>query len=265
MKNTTIEFNDGSADPIAGASPWASPAKGLFKDLILKPEFAFRRFKFPVGQTWFRIVPAMKQSEKGWLLGVHALQYKNGRHAHPKTLSAGEKSVFDHAYSWAKKHKDEALFSKSNKDGYRLLTDPVFLCWMLVEENGKTVARLLLASGYDGSRGGVPGIGHQIWQLSQELDEDGHRIGNPGDPELGTQIRVEKKQTPGARYPSYTLKRGRIPVPVDEMIAKMDPDEMMALTPLEKVIHLPSEEDEWQLLENVIDPDTVREIRNSIG
>ena len=49
------------------------------------------------------------------------------------------------------------------------------------------------------------------------------------------------------------------------MLAKMDPEEVAALVPLEQVIHLPSEEEEWKLLEKAIDADTVGKIRNSIG
>lgn len=41
--------------------------------------------------------------------------------------------------------------------------------------------------------------------------------------------------------------------------------EAAALAPLEGVLHLPSEEEEWKLLENVIDPETIREIRSSFS
>ena len=44
------------------------------------------------------------------------------------------------------------------------------------------------------------------------------------------------------------------------MLASLDEDEHNALTPLESVVHVPTEE-EWSLLENVIDPETVRRIR----
>jgi hypothetical protein len=264
MKTTTIEFNQTSADLPTCASPWASSGKGTYQDKILKPEFVAHRYKFPVGTTWFRVVPALKNSNKDWMLGIHALDYSGGRHAHPKTLIPGTKSVFDHAYGWCKENRRESLYSKANKEGFRLLADPICLFWMLTEIDGKPVARLVLESGYDGSRGGTPGLGHQIWRLSQERDEEGNRIGNPADPEIGTQICVEKKQVPGTRYSSYSLKMGRVPVPISEMLGKMDTDKTAVLTSLEEVIHIPSEEEEWKLLENVIDPETIREIRQSI-
>jgi len=192
MNTPTIEFIEPTTDPVACASPWSAPTKSTYQDLVLKPEFAAKRYKFPIGTTWFRIVPALRDSHKGWMLGIHALNYAGGRHAHPKTIVPGAKSVCDHAYGWCKDNCKETLYSKANKEGFKLLADPLCLFWMLVEENGKTTARLLLESGYDGSRGGTPGLGHQIWKLTQERDEDGNRLGNPADPVIGVQISVEK-------------------------------------------------------------------------
>ena len=265
MTPPTIEFNESSTELITGASPWTSPGKSNYQDQLLKPEFAAKRYKFPVGTTWFRIVPALCGSSRGWMLGIHALNYASGRHAHPKTIKPGTKSVFDHAYGWCKDNIKESLYSKMNKEGFRLLADPICLFWMIVEENGQLNARLLMASGYDGSRGGTPGLGHQIWKMTKEVDEDGNLIGNPAHPTLGAQICVEKRQTPGTRYPSYSLRLGRVAAPINEMLAKMDPEEVSTLIPLEQVVHLPSVEDEWKLLENVIDADTVSKIRKSLG
>lgn len=264
MKNKTIQFNNASAGLLPALSPWSSGTKEPYKDLVLKPEFRDRLYKYPLGQTWFRVVPAMPTSSKGWMLGVHALQYGTGRHAHPKSITSGEKSVFDHAYAWLKSNQPQDLYSKSNKKGYRLLPDPICLCWILVEEHGNMVSRLLLASGYDGSRGGVPGLGYQIFQLSREEDEDGNRIGNPADPESGTQLCVQKVQPPGASYPRYTLKRGRVAAPINDMIAGMDPSEVESLTPLEDVIHVPDADEEWGMLESVIDGVTCRKIRDAV-
>jgi hypothetical protein len=74
----TIEFKQSTPDSIPGANPWTTHAKSSYKDLILRPEFAARRFQFPLGATWLRIVPAMKESEKESCLFVHALQYQGG-------------------------------------------------------------------------------------------------------------------------------------------------------------------------------------------
>ncbi len=262
MKNI-IEFNDATSTTGAAKSPWASPAKSTYQDLILKPEIASRRLKFASGSTWLRVVPALPGSNSSWLHGIHALQYKGGRHAHPRSITAGARGVADLCYGWLKQHQPESLYSKSNKEGYRLLTDPLSLCWVLVEEGGKPVARLLLVSGYDGSRGGSPGLGHDLWQLTQETDEDGKLLGDPSHSTEGVQICVEKRLTPGARYASYTLKRGRVVAPIQDLLAKMDPEEVAVLTPLEQVIHIPTEEEEWELLGKILDAETIEKIRNS--
>lgn len=261
--NKTIEFKQTSTASTSGISPWATPPKSCYQDLVIKPEFADRRFQFPLGSTWLRVVPALKQSTKETCIGVHALQYKGGRHCHPRTITTEDRSVFDRAYGWFLKNEKESLFSKQNKSGYRFLTDPLILLWFITELEGKPVSRLLLASGYDGSRGGVAGLGHQIWALCKEADEDGTPLGDHTDPDHGVQICVTKKQVVGAKYPSYTVKRGRVPAPIGNIFASMGEEELTVITPLEDVVHVPTEAEEWKLLECVIDPELVRQIRES--
>jgi len=264
MNPQTIEFASPSASGESSTAPWHTASNGTFQDLIIKPEFAVRRYKIPTGATWFRIVPALRPSTKGWMLGVHALSYEGGQHIHAKTIKPGAKSVFDAAYQWCKNNCPESLFSKANKDGYKLLANPVCLFWILVEEGGKVVSRLVLASGYDRSRGGNDGLGHQILKKVQERDEHGSLVANPVDAEAGLQFGIEKTLSQGSRYPNYTLKIGRVPAPMSELLAKMDPLEIAALAPLEDIVHLPSEEEEWKLLEKVIDPATVSKIRAAL-
>lgn len=262
--NKTIEFKQTTPDSIRSNTPWATPTSSSYKDLIIKPEFAARRFQFPTGETWLRIIPALKDSTKDTYLGVHALQYKGGRHCHPRTVSSANKSVFDKAYAWYQQNDKESLFCKAKKDKYRFLTDLMVLMWIITEVQGKAVTRLLLAKGYNGLRGGAPGLGHQIWALSKDVDEDGALLGDPADPELGVQICVTKIQIQGAKYTSYRVKRGRVPAPISDMLTSLDEEELNVLTPLKNVVHVPSEEEEWNLLENVIDADKVRRIRESI-
>jgi len=244
-------------------APWANPEKSNFHDLVLEPEFAARKYKFPLGSTWFRILPALPASKKAWMLGAYVLKYAGGQHVHPRSFKAGSKSVFDLAYDWMREHQPAGLFSKSNKNGIRLLPDPACVFWILVEEVGKTVARLVVASGYDGTRGGTPGLGNQVLRATQELDEDGKLVAKPAHSTEGVQICIEKSQPPGARYPGYSLRVGRTPAPVGQFIARMDPVELASLTPLENVIHLPTVDEEWSILEKVIDPETVAEIRKA--
>jgi hypothetical protein len=126
-------------------------------------------------------------------------------------------------------------------------------------------ARNLRECTEEDSRGGNPGLVHDLWQLTQEVGEDGNLHGDPSHQIDRAQVCVEKRLTPGARCASYTLKRGRVVATIQKILAKMDPVEVSALTPLEQVIHVPSEEEEWQLLENVIDAATIEKNRSLGG
>lgn len=259
-----IEFASSEDDNDNNNSPWNQHKGNPYEDLVLKPEYAERRLRFPVGQTWFRIVPKLKSSLNGWMLPLHALQFEHGRFAHPRTLKRNARCVYDHAYTWAKENTPAALYSKANKTGVRLLADPLSLFWVLVEQEGKTVARLLQLSGYDGSRGGAPGLGHKIWQLCHDRDETGART-DVTSAEGGVLVCVEKNQPKGAKYPSYHLTLGRNPKPMADLLSKMEPEERAALCPLENVVRELTDEEQWQCLGKLIAPDTVRQIRESLG
>lgn len=246
------------------ASPWTTTAKTRYKEQSIDPDYMDRRLKFPLGDTWIRIVPALKGSAFSWMLGLHCINTPQGRHVHTKTLLPGAKSAFDHAYSWLKEHQSEALFSKTNKDGARLLTSPMCLFWILTDDD-KPTARLILASAYDASRGGVAGLGHRIWKLTQAHDEAGELICDPTNPVNGPQICITKTQDAGEKYPNYSLRVGREAKPINELIESMDSAEKEALVPLERVVHLPELAEEWDLLAEVIDKDIVAQIKDSIS
>jgi len=256
-----IEFNTENDNTDSIMPSWPKLGNGGFADQILKPEYQNRKLRFPMGTTWLRIVPALATSAHSWMLGLHVQEYTGGRFVHPKSLERRKQSVFDHAYAWMKQHRPEALFSKENRTGARLLTDPHTLCWVLVEENGKTVSRLLYASGYDGSRGGIPGLGYQIWKAAKEVDEHGKVVGNAIDPNGGLKVGIEKKQTPGAKYPSYSLRVGRVPAPIAPILDGMDAEEREVLCPLENVVQQLTEDEQWKCLEAYMAKDTVAEIR----
>jgi len=245
-------------------TPWTEPKRSLYQDMILKEEYEERRLRLPIGETCLRIVPAFQSSPFGWLIAIHSINFEGGRFAHPKTLRRNARSVFDHAYSWCLANAPQALFSKTNKAGVRLLTDSLSVFWCFLEEEGRTVARLFLCSGYDGSRGGVPGLGYQLWKLTRELDETGALVCDPVNHAAGVQIIIEKTQPKGAKYPSYSLRRGRRPAPIADFMAKMDDTEIRALCPLEDVIRELDDEHQWKCLEKVIAPQTVAIIRESL-
>lgn len=253
-----IEFEK-SVTPYSGAtsSTVGKPA-AKYEDLILKPEYEARKFQFPAGATWFRLVPPLRGS-KGFMLPLHALGHPGGRHA--KSITGG-KSVFSTGYDWLVKHHPELLFCKANPEGFRLLSSPVAAYWMLVEQDGKMLARILLANAYDGFRNGTEGgMGHRLLRLVQERDEALGLVSDPVDPEHGVQVGVEKTQAMGVKYPNYTLRLGRQPAPIDRFLERMEQDELDALCPLEETVRVIEPEHEWELLGKVVGVDLLDKIR----
>lgn len=264
MTTKTIEFASPKDLVAAPGSPWDRPRSPSFADFVLKPEYRNRIHRFPVGITTVRVLPPLAGSTRDWLLGCQVLKYSGGQHLHGRTLAPDHRSVFDVAYRWCLKHRPESLYSKQNPQGYRLLADPVSVFGMLVEtpDARMVVARWAVAGAYDGGRGGVAGLGHLVWKVFQEKDENGRFIADPSDPETCPHLVVERVQPKGARYPSYSLRLGRSPSPIGDWLARMEPAELEVLRPLEEVVHIPTPDEEWQLLENVMPPELVARVRS---
>jgi hypothetical protein len=110
------------------------------------------------------------------------------------------------------------------------------------------------------------GLGYQIWRAAaRELDEKGNAVANAIDPNAGFKICVEKTQNPGAKYPSYNLRVGRIPSPMGPILETMSQEEVDVLRPLENVVHQLTEEEQWQCLEATMAKETVAEIRSQVS
>jgi len=261
---TTIEFVDSNeADNLI--SPWAKPKKKItFEDHLIKPEYQDRRLRFSEGNTWLRIVPAIQPTAFDWCMPLQVLNFPGGRFTHPKTFKSSARSVFDTAYSWIFKQLPHTLYSKANKEGIRLLPDPMCLFWALLEIEGKWVARLILASNYDATRGGAPGLGHSIWRAVREIDETGARVSDPINAENGLMICIEKTKGKDSKYPSYAVRVGRQPAPLQPILDQMEPEERAVLTPIENVIRQLSPDEQWACLAKVIAQEHVDNIRASI-
>lgn len=260
---TNIEWSD---DQNNNNNPWQK-RRGAepFRDLILKQEFRSRRLRFEIGQTWLRLVPALASSPYGWMLGVHALSIPGVLFTHPRTLKQNAQSLFDLAYAWLKENEPGALFSKTHRQGLRLLPDPTCLFWAFMEANGRYTAQLVQASGYDGSRGGVPGLGHQVLELTRRRDENNKLMAEPVHPQRGVLIAVTKAKAPGTKYPTYALTVGRQPAPMEAVIERMDPAELDVLCPLEEVVHQVSNDEEWEFLAKVLTPKQLNGLRESLA
>lgn len=240
--------------------PTKGSRKPPYEDLILKPEYRDRRFSFPEGKTVIRILPQLAGAP-GWMQAVFTLEHPGGRHAHAKSITPRAESVFDLAYRWFRSTTPNKLWSKLCPDGFRFLTSPMAICWLLVEIDGQIQSRLFLGGAYDGSAGGNLGIAHQLFKLASELNVDGHDAAHS---QHGVQITIEKTLPKGEKYPIYTMTRHDHPAPISDYLEKMAEEEVNAISPLSEVIHKLDPEQEWELLAKVVGDELRDEIRSDL-
>lgn len=262
---TNIEFKPAAATEI---DPWkkAATADTTYSDELLKPEFADRQLRLKEGPNWMRIVPAMAGSSADWMMGLHVLATPIGKFCHPRTHESAARSVWDAVYGHLRKTEPEKLYSRDNRDGLRLLPNPMTLCWVItgVGDKGTTPAlQLLMLSGYSGERGGSPGLGHQILQMASDRDENGELAHDILGAD-GVQVCIEKVVSKDSKYPRYQLKAGRQPVPIGELIASLPESEAAALQPLEDVVRRMSADEQWERLERLMPAAEVAALREAI-
>ncbi len=165
------------------------------------------------------------------------------------------------AYLWLRRNHPEALFSKANPTATRLFTDPFAFCWALVEQGDKIAARLVLASSYDGSRGGVPGLAHLLGQAACIQDDRGKTVAHAKTKESGFRLCVKQTKPPGGKFPSYSVRAGRDEAPLEPLLDRLSAEDLEAIRPLEEVLMQTPEEEQWLCLERCIAPSIVAEIR----
>lgn len=256
----TIEFK-----PSKNNSIMLNPSKAnSFEDLVLKEAYRNYRHRFEVGKTKIRLLPAVAQNGEGnWFLKVPVLQHPNGRHAHPRAISAGAKCVYDFAYEYMKVNHSSRLFNKANKSGLRLLPSPAMACWAIVQDLNGTKLRLLVSSDYDGSRGGAAGFGHILQEFVNRYGSDETVSGHPLNPDDGVSLIIERIGGGDTKFPSYRINLADDRSPLQPILDKVSEIEHNSLIPLEKTIHFMEPEEEWGILAKLIGDDLVSEIRSA--
>ena len=82
------------------------------------------------------------------------------------------------------------------------------------------------------------------------------------NPDNGVMICVERRKRKNAP-PLDWIRLGRIPHNADEMLEKVSPVESSVLCPLERVIHEPTVDEQWEYLGRLITPKLAARIRAS--
>lgn len=258
-----IEFaNQEEMETASRLFPITKPrTKPAYDDMIFRPEYQSRRFTFPHGQTCIRMLPQLAGSN-AWMHGIDALTHPNGQHVDSRSLKPKGKSVFSTAYGWLRANKPDLLFSKNNRDGYRLLPSPMAICWILVEIEGEMMAKLFAGSAYDGgAAGGNCGVAHQLFKVASELNQPGGH--DAAHAEHGVQIIVGKTTAHGSKYPTYEMTRNHMAAPISRYLERMDESELEAIRPLHEVLRRVEAEEEWELLAKVVGEELRDEVRSS--
>ena len=256
----TIEFQPSTNNTTALLARKPS----AFEDLVLKDAYRQYRHRFEPGKTKIRLLPAIRKNNEGqWFLKVPVLQHPSGRHAHPRTVSPGSKSIFDLAYTHLKENYPSRLFQKSNRSGIRLLPSQAVASWAVVQDVNGTKLRLLVSSDYDGSRGGAAGFGHILQEYVSRYGSDETVPGHPLNPNDGVSVLIERIGATDTKFPSYRLSVADDRSPLQPILDRVTDVEYNMLCPLEEIIHIMEPEAEWKLLQKVIGDDLVSEIRSA--
>lgn len=255
MKNP-IEFQEPTLETADLVARWPGP-RIRFEDQILKDEFSSAKAKLPQGTCIIRILPSIKGSERWWMQ-IQALTYSEGQHAHPKTHApkSNARSVFDDATDWFKLHAPKALYSKTAGKGFKLWTQPMATCWLLVTHEGETNLKLLLASAFPGTAGRKPGLGYQLMEFALQ---HAHLL----TPDAKYAVEMTRSLPEGSSFLDTQLRIVESELSLNECIAELPSDQIRMLCPIEETIRRIDQEEEWKLLQKAIGKPWTDKIRNS--
>lgn len=252
-----IEFinNSGVApDPIQKTKEVA------FREIVFKEAYRSRKARFTQNLTWLRFLPAIKPSVYDWMMPIEVHRDINGvTFTSPKTLDSNNQSCFDIARIWFQKNNSMLLSSKDkNPNGYKLYPMRFGVSWVVEEQapEGEKL-KLLLASLYNGERGGTTGLAYNIRKEADARDNEpnsksaGQLIhGDITNPTTGRLVKVERLA--GGEYASYKAGIGKNAAPIDHFLAQLTDEEMNLLCPLESTLYIPSEQEQHELLRRYI-------------
>jgi hypothetical protein len=236
-------------------------SKPRYEDYTYQEGYRDLQLKFNQKITWLRVLPAIKGSENPYILRFNVFKAPEGQ-VHPTFVdpeSFGEPSIWAFAKIWFMKNAKEALMKKDiNPHGIKLRSSPRGLAWVIKSDapEGESL-RLLNVSMYDGKYGGSTGLGSDILKNAEVRDNEpgsptaGELIhGDITAPESGRLICIEKSipEVGDTKYASYSCRIGKSEAPIQEYMNRLTDDELNKIVPLEKVIRVPTEEEQKKYL-----------------
>lgn len=252
--NKHIEFQESNPNASATISRWPGP-KIQFEDLILKPDYSDTKARLPEGTCIVRVLPTIKDSDHWWL-PLEVLCYSGGQHAHPKTNEPNAQSVFDLARAWFKQNAPKALYTKFAGKGFKLWTQPMAACWLLVTHENQTNLKLLVSSAFAGATGQKPGLAYQLMEFVQRNQQ-------LLDPNAKFAIEVTRSLTEGSKYLETEFRLIESEKCLNECIAELPSEQIKMVCPVEQTIERIEQDQEWKLLEKAIGSQWTDKIRSS--
>lgn len=241
--------------------PTETENKAKYEDYTYEDGYRDLQLKFNQKITWLRFLPAIKGSTHEYILRFNVFKAPEGQ-VHPTFVDPeqfGVPSVWSFARTWFMKNAKEALMKKDiNPHGIKLRSTPRGLAWVIKADapEGESL-RLLNVSMYDGKYGGSTGLGNDIVKNAEVRDNE------PGSPTIGELVHGDitapdsgrliciEKSTPEAgdtKYASYSCRVGKSEAPIQEYLGRLTDEELNKIVPLEKVLKIPTEEEQKKYL-----------------
>lgn len=247
-----IEFQPSNPNLISALTPSHHQP---FQDLLLKPEYATRKYSLPKGTSTFRLLPGLKGCDH-WMAAIASLDHGNGRHPHPKTALPSATSVYDIARDWLKQHQPDTLYRKNNPSGHKLWSNQLTATWILIEGPEPPELRILIASDFAGSArsGASAGLAHRIKEQVQQ---------NPEllNPDAGYQLKVTRAYSTGSRFPETHISSNQTSTSLNELLAQLTSSDLGAVCPITDTIRQVDTNEEWSLLAKAIGQELADKIR----
>jgi hypothetical protein len=271
MSRNKVEFVKAEESPATTSHKNQEGAK--YQDFTFEEGFADLKLKFEQKLTWFRIIPPISGTKfPHWLLNFEVYKAPEGQN-HPTFVnpaSLGQPSVWEQAKAWFLKNARERLANReTNPNGFKLRSTPRGIAWVIAGEGDNQYLKLLTASTYDGKFGGTTGLGYEIAKAAEVKDNEpgsptiGQLIhGDITDPTKGRLVCVEKS-TPEAgdtKFASYSARIGKADAPLQPLLDKLSDSEFDKMVPLEKVLYLPTEQEQHAYLRGYIGDEWYKKI-----